>query len=86
MICTRSNWSSQSATTAAVSSAGGNATPVARPAYQKPTGTRKATNPARFHAGYGYLFPGEYLRQSGYRTALRTAYLLASFTFFRSTA
>jgi Alginate export len=33
------------------------------------------------YAGYGYLFPGAYLRQSGYLTAIRTAYLLFSFAF-----
>ena len=35
----------------------------------------------RVHGGYGYLFPGAYLRQSGYSTALRTAYLLFSISF-----
>lgn len=35
----------------------------------------------RVHAGYGHLFPGAYLRQSGYSSALRTAYLLTSVTF-----
>ena len=35
----------------------------------------------RVYGGYGYLFPGAYLRQSGYLTALRTSYLLFSFTF-----
>jgi hypothetical protein len=35
----------------------------------------------RLYAGYGYLFPGTYLRQSGYETPLRTAYLQSSFTF-----
>lgn len=35
----------------------------------------------RLYAGYGYLFPGAYLRQSGYLTPLRTAYLQSSLTF-----
>jgi hypothetical protein len=35
----------------------------------------------RFYAGYGYLFPGGYLRQSGYPAPLRTAYILSSVTF-----
>ncbi len=35
----------------------------------------------KVYAGYGYLFPGEYLRQSGYQTAVKTAYVLSSFTF-----
>jgi hypothetical protein len=34
----------------------------------------------RMCGGHGYLFPGEYLRQSGYLTALRTSYLLFSFS------
>jgi hypothetical protein len=32
-------------------------------------------------AGFGYLLPGEYLRESGYRTPQKTAYLLTSFGF-----
>ena len=35
----------------------------------------------RLYAGYGYIFPGAYLRQSGYLTPLRTAYLQSSFTY-----
>jgi hypothetical protein len=35
----------------------------------------------RVYAGYGHLFPGSYLRQSGCSSALRTVYLLSSFTF-----
>ena len=35
----------------------------------------------RFYGGYGYLFPGPYLRESGYEKALRTAYLQYSVTF-----
>ncbi len=34
----------------------------------------------RVHAGYGHLFPGTYLQESGYRSELRTAYLQTSFT------
>lgn len=35
----------------------------------------------RFSGGYGYLFPGTFLRETGYRRPLRTAYLLFSFKF-----
>lgn len=35
----------------------------------------------RLFAGYGYLFPGAFLSQSGYPTALRMAYVLSSFAF-----
>jgi hypothetical protein len=35
----------------------------------------------RVHAGYGHLFSGKYLRESGHHSALRTAYLLTSITF-----
>ena len=34
----------------------------------------------RVYGGDPYLFSGEYLRQSGYLTALRTSYLLFSFS------
>ena len=34
----------------------------------------------RAGAGYGYLFPGAYLRQSGYVTPLRTSYVLFNLT------
>jgi hypothetical protein len=32
-------------------------------------------------AGYGYLFPGEFLRESGYQSPQKTTYLMSSFTF-----
>jgi hypothetical protein len=35
----------------------------------------------RVHAGYGHLLSGVYLQQSGYSSALRTAYLMTSFAF-----
>lgn len=35
----------------------------------------------KVYGGYGYVIPGEYLRQSGYSRLLRTAYLQSSFTF-----
>jgi len=35
----------------------------------------------RLYARFGALFPGAYLRQSGYMTQLRTAYLQTNFTF-----
>jgi hypothetical protein len=35
----------------------------------------------QFGTGYGYLFPGEYLRQSGYHSPLKTAYVQTSFGF-----
>jgi hypothetical protein len=35
----------------------------------------------RLYAGYGYLFPGAYLRQSGYSMGLKTAYLQTSLAF-----
>jgi len=35
----------------------------------------------RLYAGYGYVFPGAFLRQSGYLTAIRTAYLQTSFSY-----
>jgi hypothetical protein len=35
----------------------------------------------RLYAGYGYIFPGAFLRQSGYLAAIRTAYLQTSFSY-----
>jgi hypothetical protein len=35
----------------------------------------------RAGAGYGYLFPGEYLRESGYHSPQKTTYIMTSFTF-----
>lgn len=34
----------------------------------------------KWYAGYGYFFPGAFLRQSGYQAPLKTAYALFSFT------
>ena len=35
----------------------------------------------KFFGGYGHLWPGSYLRQSGYASALRTVYVLSSVSF-----
>jgi len=35
----------------------------------------------RLYAGYGYLIPGAYLRESGYRAAIRTTYIQVSLSF-----
>jgi hypothetical protein len=35
----------------------------------------------RVGAGYGYLLPGQYLRESGYHSPQKTTYLMTSFTF-----
>lgn len=35
----------------------------------------------RIHTGFGYLFPGRYLRQAGYPVPLWTVYVLSSLTF-----